>query len=540
MAPRADRRVGPLTQTIFGEAVMEILVGIGLGLATAVFTTLAGFERGRVLYPVMLVVIASYYELFAAMGEPEAIGAEAALSAAFIALAVIGFQTNLWIVAAALLAHGVSDIFHGQIVTNTGVPLWWPGFCGSIDATFAVWLAWRLSSGAIDAQAPESFGALIKPQVDAELRAATLAERSRDFTTSFHHLERAHVLGQISTIQHVRVHVRMLFGAIRRFDAHEAVGQLLRIVGAATKTAFGLVPHGNTGGAKVSPFRPMPIPEDLADRIRAARSPASVALSVVLLSATLGLGACASAPPDDVRHANADGHRVAYRVLGSGAPAIVMIAGLGYGMETFSEVALQLAHNATVIVYDRAGYGDSDTVAGWRDAAAAERELSALLSLSGVQGPYVLVGHSLGGLFAEYYAARHPDQIAGLILEDSRPSVFARRCAAAGIDMCVPAPLAMKLSPVGAQQEAAALTRTEAEVDAVRVATDVPVLILSRGVKSDASAFERTWNLAQSHLAERYSGAVHLRAPSSGHDIHHGSTDWYVAAIRRFLELPAE
>jgi Protein of unknown function (DUF3703) len=270
--------VGPLIQTIIGEAVMEILVGVGLGVVTAVFTTLAGFERGRVLYPVMLVVIASYYELFAAMGEPEAIGAEAALSAAFIALAVIGFQTNLWIVAAALLAHGVSDIFHGQIVANAGVPLWWPGFCGSIDATFAVWLAWRLSSGAIDAQAPESFGVLIKPQVDAELRAATLAERSRDFEASFHHLERAHVFGQISTIQHVRVHVRMFFWAIRRLDAHEAVGQLLRIVGATTKTAFGLVPHGNTGGAKVSPFRPMPIPDDLADRIRAARSPASVAL----------------------------------------------------------------------------------------------------------------------------------------------------------------------------------------------------------------------------------------------------------------------
>ncbi|MFO0334489.1 MAG: DUF3703 domain-containing protein [Pseudomonadota bacterium] len=86
---------------------------------------------------------------------------------------------------------------------------------------------------------------------------------ARDYRTEFHHLERAHFLGQTSTIEHVRVHALMFAWALRQRNIRELIGQLLRIVGAATKTVFGLVPVGNTGGSNVSPFEPMPIPADL-------------------------------------------------------------------------------------------------------------------------------------------------------------------------------------------------------------------------------------------------------------------------------------
>lgn len=90
----------------------------------------------------------------------------------------------------------------------------------------------------------------------------------------FAYLERAHILAQSSTSQHVRVHWRMLRWAVRQRNAREFLGQIFRIAGAAGLTALGLVPHGNTGGANVSPFRPMPIPADLAalvaDRVRPA------------------------------------------------------------------------------------------------------------------------------------------------------------------------------------------------------------------------------------------------------------------------------
>lgn len=113
-----------------------------------------------------------------------------------------------------------------------------------------------------------SFATRIRPAVDHELAAAAVASQR---TSQFHHLERAHVLGQASTREHVRVHWRMFRWALRERDAREATGQLLRIVGAATKTAIGFVPHGNTGGANVSPFRRMPIAPDLAEQIARAR-----------------------------------------------------------------------------------------------------------------------------------------------------------------------------------------------------------------------------------------------------------------------------
>lgn len=115
-----------------------------------------------------------------------------------------------------------------------------------------------------------SFTNRIRPSVDLELAAAKAAESAGRASEAFAHLERAHVLGQASTLHHVRAHVHMLRWAFSHRKPRELVGQLLRIVGAATKTAF-WIPVGNTGGANVSPFRPMPVPTDLERQISAAR-----------------------------------------------------------------------------------------------------------------------------------------------------------------------------------------------------------------------------------------------------------------------------
>ena len=121
----------------------------------------------------------------------------------------------------------------------------------------------------------DRFGRRIHPLVSAEIAAARAAEVRGDPAAGFRHLERAHVLGQSSTAQHVRVHLHMLAWATRHHDAREVIGQILRVIGAAAGTWAGLVPRGNTGGSKVSGFRSMPIPDDLADQIAAARAPAA-------------------------------------------------------------------------------------------------------------------------------------------------------------------------------------------------------------------------------------------------------------------------
>lgn len=99
----------------------------------------------------------------------------------------------------------------------------------------------------------------IAPYVRSELRLAIQERERGDISAEFGHLESAHVLGQESTLWHVKVHTLMLAWAVRNSMLKECVGQLFRITGAVTATPIGLVPKGNTGGTNVSPFKTMPI-----------------------------------------------------------------------------------------------------------------------------------------------------------------------------------------------------------------------------------------------------------------------------------------
>ena len=108
------------------------------------------------------------------------------------------------------------------------------------------------------------YNAKIKPHFEAELKDAALRSAQRDPVGSFTHLERAHVLGQSSTRLHVIAHWHMLNWAVRNASPGEFVGQVMRMVGAATKTAMGLVQEGNTGGSNVNQFKRMAVPGDLA------------------------------------------------------------------------------------------------------------------------------------------------------------------------------------------------------------------------------------------------------------------------------------
>jgi hypothetical protein len=116
-----------------------------------------------------------------------------------------------------------------------------------------------------------SFATRIRPAVQAELDAARAEEARGHFYSAFGRLERAHVLGQSATTQHVRVHWMMLRFALRNGLCSEAAGQLWRLAAAALFTPLGLVPEGNTGGSDVNGLRRMKLPQDLQAAIAAAR-----------------------------------------------------------------------------------------------------------------------------------------------------------------------------------------------------------------------------------------------------------------------------
>ena len=85
------------------------------------------------------------FALFAVMGgSGHALGVETAVITVFLAASLVGFKYSLWLVVAALAAHGIFDAFHDQLITNPGVPVWWPPFCLTYDVVAAGYLGYLL------------------------------------------------------------------------------------------------------------------------------------------------------------------------------------------------------------------------------------------------------------------------------------------------------------------------------------------------------------------------------------------------------------
>ena len=132
--------------------MLPYVVGIVLSIGVAAFARLVGFDRDRAFYPAVLIVIASYYVLFAAMiGSVETVLLESTVMTLFMIAAVAGFKSTPWIIVGALAAHGVQDVVHGHIIANAGVPAWWPAWCLAYDVGAAAALAWLLMRANADA-----------------------------------------------------------------------------------------------------------------------------------------------------------------------------------------------------------------------------------------------------------------------------------------------------------------------------------------------------------------------------------------------------
>jgi pimeloyl-ACP methyl ester carboxylesterase len=147
-----------------------------------------------------------------------------------------------------------------------------------------------------------------------------------------------------------------------------------------------------------------------------------------------------------------DGHRLHLHCQGSGSPTVVFESGLGGFSHDWSHLQPDLATTTRVCSYDRAGYGWSDDVAEPKTSAQTARDLHTLLGSAGEDGPFVLVGHSLGGLHVRSFAQLFPDEVAGMVLVDSAHEQQATRLAmlaplddvqSSGLTLC------RRLAPLG-------------------------------------------------------------------------------------------
>ena len=113
------------------------------------------------------------------------------------------------------------------------------------------------------------------------------------------------------------------------------------------------------------------------------------------------------------------GHSLRLHCTGTGSPTVVLQPGGGAMSADMGWIAPRVAAHTRVCVYDRPGRGGSDAVSTPEDASQIATDLHTLLQRGNIPGPYVLAGHSFGGLYVLTYAARYPDQVAGMVLIDT-------------------------------------------------------------------------------------------------------------------------
>ena len=124
-------------------------------------------------------------------------------------------------------------------------------------------------------------------------------------------------------------------------------------------------------------------------------------------------------PPMPGQLIDVGGHRLHLRCSGSGTPTVVLEPGAGLMSSTLGWIAPAVARETRVCVYDRAGHGWSEPADSPQDGAQTATDLYTLLQRGEVPGPYVLAGHSFGGLYVQSFAAQYPDDVAGLVLVDT-------------------------------------------------------------------------------------------------------------------------
>jgi pimeloyl-ACP methyl ester carboxylesterase len=226
------------------------------------------------------------------------------------------------------------------------------------------------------------------------------------------------------------------------------------------------------------------------------------------------------------------GYRLNLRCAGAGSPVVILDAGAGDTLETWDWVFPDVRKFTRVCAYDRAGLGKSDAGPAPRTSEEIVEELQALLTRAHVMGPYLLVGHSFGGLNMRLFAARHPDGVTGLVLVDATPDDFPGQ-----YDALLSPSEAEKMRTVRALAPAAFLAELDGMTEsaaAVRAAkpTAAPVIVLTSGLNGAAPAMRALWTRLQKRMAESFPDGRQIIVEDSGHYIQFDRPEYVVDAIR--------
>lgn len=277
------------------------------------------------------------------------------------------------------------------------------------------------------------------------------------------------------------------------------------------------------------------------------------------------------------------GYKLHLDCRGQGSPTVLLEAGLGDFSVHWALVQPAVAQFTRVCAYDRAGLGWSDPSPHPRTSATMVAELQTLLDKAGESAPYLLVGHSFGGIMMRRFAQQDPDSVVGLVLVDSAHEAQgdhlpALRNAAAqlrqqfrllsrlnafGLLALAPTQIPNRGLPAEALAQYRARLATSAYFDAASAESEalyppvenatvpkpaalghLPLLVLSRGqaaplpglTAAENAAYEQSWRSLQAELAALSANSQQMIAEQSGHDIHLQQPVLVIEAIRQLVQ----
>ena len=224
-----------------------------------------------------------------------------------------------------------------------------------------------------------------------------------------------------------------------------------------------------------------------------------------------------------------------------GAPLVVMEAGAANSADTWRDVHASIATFARACAYDRPAMGTSTTPKEPLSVAGYTQLLTDVLRAAREGPPYVIVGHSIGGVMAAMFAHAHPRDVAGLVLVDSsHPSQVARWRTAQFTQPQAPPP-----SPTGTTLQMPEPLPVGAFIDALGETPwrgTIPLAVLSRGVHPSSGDPLRIklWDELQRDWATRSPNARHIIASKSGHYIHNDEPALVIEAVRWVVDQAAK
>lgn len=234
-------------------------------------------------------------------------------------------------------------------------------------------------------------------------------------------------------------------------------------------------------------------------------------------------------------------HRV--RITGSGAATVVFESGLGDTLQVWQRVQDAVARDcARTLSYNRTGYPGSRGVMATRDAATVVAELRAELVGRGLAPPYVLVGHSLGGLYMQYYARNYPEEVAGLLLVDSthHDQLARMRAQVPAMYGTVRAVSLVMIGPM--RREFADSTLAGEQVRASPLPAGTPTIVLSstRAAPGETPAFRALMRRLQDDIAAEFGARRHTFPLASGHYIQRDRPQAVIDAARELAGCVAD